>query len=346
MGSYEIYPNMYIIFVAPPGVARKSTTAGYAEEILLDVNDKLQSESINIAPTATSAQKLIETLSNTDDASLTIISSEFSSFIGTTSAAMYELLTDIFDGKRKYDRSTYSHNIQLSERPVVNLLAATTPSWIAKQPPEHFIGGGFTSRVILIFESNRRAYKMYYDDVDYDKIDKLQLVIANDLDHIATTLNGEFKHENKELRDMMEQWYQDHAKKGSVDPATSGYHERKHLYVHKIAMCLSACERDDLIITKQHFEASQKLLESIEEKMPRALSQIGSNPLGHYMYDIRDFILERGEVTKKQVARRFSNNLDMEQLSAALHSLAFTDDIEVTKNENDSANPSYKAKKK
>lgn len=304
MGSYEIYPNLYVIFVAPPGVSRKSTTAGYAEELLLNITLALKKESINIAPTSTSAQKLIETLSNTQDASLTIISSEFSSFIGTTREAMYELLTDIFDGKRKFEYATRGHGIELSERPVVNLLAATTPAWVSRQPPEYFLGGGFASRVIFVFESKRRQYRLYYSDVNYRELEILGVKLTHDLAIIAS-LKGEFQHETIALRNRMEEWYVEHAKKGVDDPRLAGYHERKHLHVHKVAMLLSAIERNDLIVTETHFDQARSMLGDVEAKMPRALSQVGSNPIGQYLYEIQDFIAEKVEVSKKKLSRGF-----------------------------------------
>ena len=341
MGSYEIYPNLYCIFVGQPGVVRKSTTAGYAEELLLEVNNILKDETMNISPTAISASKLIESISKTDDASLTIVSSEFSSFIGTSKEQMYELLTDIFDGKRKFDYATRAHSLELADQPVVNLLAATTPSWISKQPPEHFLGGGFASRVIFVYETKRRQYKMYYDDVNYKEIEDLGKLLVADLAHI-TTLKGHFKHETPELRNEMESWYKAHAEKGASDTRLSGYYERKHVHVHKVAMLLSVAERDDLIVTKAHFEAAKILLSEIEEKMPRALASIGTNPIGHHLYDMLDFIRDREEVTKKTLMARFFRDLNREQISELIDSLEVLDHITVTPN---GKNPSYKAKK-
>lgn len=344
MGSYEIYPNLYVIFVAPPGVSRKSTTAGYAEELLLNITLALKKESINIAPTSSSVSKLIETLSQTDDSSLTIISSEFSSFIGASQGAMYEFLTDIFDGKRKFEYTTRSHGTELSDKPIINLLAATTPAWVSRQPPEYFLGGGFASRVIFVFESKRRQSKLYYDNVDYRTINELTLKLTHDLAVIAQ-LNGTFKHETTTLRDEMEAWYHAHVKMGVEDTRLGGYHERKHLHIHKVAMILSACTRDDLIITKEHFEQSKLLLQDVEEKMPRALSQVGSNPIGQFLYEIRDFIVEKGEVNKKKIFARFHRDLSTDQIGQLIADLKFVDDIEISQN-NGTDNPTYRVKKK
>lgn len=341
MGSYEIFPHLYTIFVAKPGVARKSTTAGYAESLLLDVTEKLSEESINLAPTSVSASKLIETLSKTEDGSLTVISSEFSSFIGPTKEAMYELLTDIFDGKKKFDYATRGHGLELTEKPVVNLLAATTPAWISRQPPEHFLGGGFSSRVIFVFESKRRQYRLYYDDIDYKVIDFIGENLILNLEHIAN-LTGEFRHENKTLRNDMEAWYKAHAEAGTNDERMEGYYERKHVHVHKVAMLLSIAERDDFVITKGHFEMAKTLLAEIEDKMPRALASIGSNPIGHFLYDIQDFIEDREEATKKQILARFYRDLSRPEIEEIVSTLAMIGNIEFVPN---GTNPTYRSKK-
>ena len=75
LGGWDCYPFMYIIFVAPPGVARKSTTARYAENLLSSV------PLVNLAPTAITVEKLIKELERVKDSAISVFSSEFSSFI-------------------------------------------------------------------------------------------------------------------------------------------------------------------------------------------------------------------------------------------------------------------------
>lgn len=338
MGSYEIYPNLYIIFVGTPGTVRKSTTIGYAEELLLSMSELLTDSSITFASTSSSASKFIEMLSKSEDSSMTVISSEFSSFVATSKETMYELLTDIYDGKKKFSHGTRQHGFELAEEPVINLIAATTPAWISKQPPEQFLGGGFASRVLFIFEQKRRQYKLYFDDIDYEKTEIVGGILAKDLRHISS-LKGEFKHDSLTTKKMMEDWYQVHAKQGTNDSRIEGYWERKHVHVHKVAMILSVMERDDLIITQAHFEAAKLLLDELEEKMPRALSSIGSNPIGHYVYDVQDFIRDRGEVTKKVLTARFFRDLRTEELIELMDALEGMGTISILPN---GKNPTYK----
>jgi hypothetical protein len=251
MGSYEIFPNLYVLFVGPPGGPRKSTTMGYVGKILKDLKLNLD-PIVNFASTAMSDSKLVQVLSETNDGSITILSSEFASFMNISQETMFDLLTDLYDGKVSHEYSTRMHGVELVDKPCVNLLAATTPSWISTASV-HLSGGGFASRIIFVYENQVRQRKMYFDDVDWDRIATLQAQLRDDILHIAR-LDGEFSHESRALRDRMEEWYIQHAQMGDVDERIMGYFQRKHVHVHKLAMIYSVAERDDLIITEEHLK--------------------------------------------------------------------------------------------
>ena len=145
MGSYDLFPNLYFILVAEPGVARKSTTVGYGEKLLANL------DGINLSSTAVSSSKLIEDLAEAIEASMTVLPSELGSFMNISNESMYDLLTDLYDNKEVYVQGTRAHGQEKIERPCINFLAATTPKWVENQMPMHVIGGGFASRCIFVF---------------------------------------------------------------------------------------------------------------------------------------------------------------------------------------------------
>lgn len=321
MGSYAIYPNIYVIYVGPPGVVRKSTTAGYAESLLQEI------EGVNTSSTAMSASKLVEIMSETIDGSISILSSELGTFMNISKEEMYDLLTDLYDGKVKYDYATRMHGLEIVENPCVNFLAATTPSWVSEQMPTHVIGGGFASRCIFIFEEQVRRRQLYYD-LDWRKYEDLGKKLTHDLNHIAE-LEGEFRHDSKQTRDYIENWYRNNVV-DDADDRIEGYFNRKHVHVHKVAMLLSLCERDDLVITETHFNAARALLEGLEAKMPRAFSAVGRNPYSDDILKVLDFIRSfSGEaVERKVIARRFFHQLQGSELDEVLGSLVVMGELE------------------
>src|SRR3990167_2139075 len=180
LGGWSCYPHLYIIFVAPPGQARKSTTAGYSEELLHEI------KTINKAPTAVTVERMIKMLEESHDASLSIFSSEFASFIQKSGFAMYDLLTDLFDAKKHIEVQTISRKVDFAANPCINLLACTTPEWISENMP--------------------RRHQLYYEGLDYKYLEKLKAELVLDLMHISMNIKGEFKLE-EDAKSFMDQWY-------------------------------------------------------------------------------------------------------------------------------------------
>ena len=324
MGSYSIYPNLYVLFVGPPGGPRKTTTMNYSHELLHELKVNLE-PMVNFSSTAMSDSKLVEVLSQTNDGTITIHSGEFSSFVNVSKEAMFDLLTDLFEGKVSYEYSTRMHGVELVEKPCVNLLAATTPSWISSASI-HLTGGGFASRIIFVFENEVRQRRMYYDNLNWKEFEELKTALRHDL-HVINKIEGDFAHASSKVRNMMEDWYRAYADTVEGDERVAGYYQRKHIHVHKVAMILSVAERDDKIITEAHFNKAVEILEETEKKMPRALSSIGRNPFASDLEAILDYINMEGSVTKKQLIKRFYHNLESRQLEELVSSLVVMGDL-------------------
>ena len=146
LGSWECPPHLYIMFIAPPGEARKTTTQSYAIDLLEEVPDVMK------GPAIVTQASLLDKLVESEDSSVYLIAEEFSDLIMKSKGEMFEFLTSMFDGKKSIEASTISRGVQFAERPCINLLAATTPIWVSENMSEAIIGGGFASRVIFIYE--------------------------------------------------------------------------------------------------------------------------------------------------------------------------------------------------
>lgn len=298
-GSWEASPNLYIIFVAPPGKARKSTTTGYAEELL----DRVQK--ITKAPTiVTQASLLNRIVTESPDASIYILSSEFASFIKKSGVEMFEFLTDLFDGRKNIEASTISRGVEFADKPCINLLAATTPKWIAENMPESVIGGGFASRVIFIFEDKVRRRQLYYEELDQKFLSTMHDNLAEDLNHIANSCYGDFDI-SEEGKAFMESWYRANADNLPTDNyRLFGYYERKPAHIHKVAMLLHLARSDTLVVELEDFQKAIYLLELVERKLPKAFQSVGKNPYAPDMDTILEFVIERskfdGDVDNKR----------------------------------------------
>lgn len=336
MGSYTIYPNIYVFFVGPAGGPRKSTTLNYAESLLMQMDD------VKLSSTGSSASKMIETLSETPDGSIAIVSSEFATFINVTPDEMYDLLIDLYDGKIKLDYATRMHGLEIVEEPCVNLFTATTPEWISNAMPAHVIGGGFASRVIFVYENKVRHRVLYYN-LDWRTFIDLEQQLVYDLGQISEA-EGEFKHDKPTTRDAMEEWYRDTADDPVPSEKIEAYFHRKPVHIHKVAMLLSLAESNDLVITLKHFEAAKTLLETVEVKMPRVFSAVGKNPYSADVEKILDHIEKAGRpVLRHELMSRFYYDMTPEAMGGVLETLVIMDAIVMTKGQG-VANATYTIK--
>ena len=311
LGGYELFPNLYVVLVGKPAVVRKSTTVGFGEFLLNEAKD------LTFAGDVTSHSKLLSALAESPDASLIVIASEFSSLLQTTPEAMYEILTDIFDNKAKFEWSTWAHGDKSIQSPVVNLMAATTPAWISKQPPEYFVGGGFASRILFLYEEKPRQREIFYDHVDQGKIKSLGSALSEDL-KVISGIQGVFGFDSKKTKEHIRSWYKDQVPE-TEDERLQGYYGRKHAHGLKTALLLALCERNDRKITTKHWEDALEMLDYVERKMSRAFSTLGINPHAIVMEDILDYVKEHKGRNLQQIAGRFyTDGLTKEQLLSAL----------------------------
>lgn len=298
LGSWSPSPNLYVMFIAPPGKARKSTTINYAEEILDELHD------ITKAPTVVTTASLLNRLATAGDSATYILSSEFSSFIKKSGVEMFEVLTDLFDGRKNLETSTISRGIEFTEKPCINLLSATTPRWVAENMPESVIGGGFASRVVFVYEERVRRRQLFYESLNHDFLDKLKNDLVEDLRHISEECNGEFVFED-EAKAFAENWYDANADETGDNANLHGYFERKPAHIFKIAMLLHLAYSDELVITLKDLQDAIKLLEMVEKKLPRVFENTGKNQYTFEMKDIFEFIVTNQRVEQRTLFKRF-----------------------------------------
>jgi len=299
-GSWEASPNLYILFIAKAGKARKSTTANYTED-LLDYID-----GITMSPELITKESLLTTLVKSDDASMCIVAPEFGEFMVKSGPEMYGFLTNIYDGKKRITASTLSRGVEFAERPCINLLGATTPEWVAENMPASVIGGGFASRVIFINEKHVRRRQLYYESLDYDALERIRSNLVDDLDHVAH-IQGEFRIEEN-AKEFMESWYSANADAPiDTDASLSGYFERKPAHIHKVAMLIHLAYSDELIIQQSDFEAAIKLIEQIEGKLPDTFQSLGRNPYVNDLKNLVEWVTRKGRVSEIELKRKFYN---------------------------------------
>lgn len=303
MKRFQWYPSFYIIYVGPPGVVTKSTTIDIAVDLLKQV------PGIKFGPNAVTWQALVTAFAAASEAfeyrgewhpmsPLTLAASELGSLLNLQDRDMINLLIELWDGKKSYEKVTKMSGNDIIEAPWINLQAGTTPHWIADNMPQAMIGGGLSSRCIFVYGNTKEKYIAYVDEHVGDHDATLRAQLIQDLEQISM-LCGSFTI-TADARDWGRSWYEAFWKDAVSrmdDQMLEGYAARKQTHLHKLAMVLSASRGSDLIITTNDLQLANAMLLDVEKDMHRVFSRIGRTEDSMQAERFIDFIGRKGTVS-------------------------------------------------
>jgi len=317
----NIYPNMYVILVGPPGRCRKSSAISIGTRLLKELPG-VHFSSERITPEA-----LIKDLADSESvfymgrtlkmhSSLTAVSKELGTFLSMRLDDMLILLTDLYDSQ-SHDTWTYSTKgagVDKINGVWLNILGGTVPSFFMTRQIQESIGLGFTSRCIFIFADKTRKRSLAIDN-------SLQGKLISALNKIHE-LCGEFKFK-EDAWSFYEDWYL----KLPADPVTieslEPYHERKHVHVLKLAMILSASEGGNgMYITKNNIIAALNVLKDAEEHMPRVFRGTGRLATSADLERILDQIRRSDRpLSEKEILRKNYMHVTPAEIAVILETL-------------------------
>lgn len=315
MGYFNLYPNQYITLIGPPGRCKKSTAMRIGRALLSAVPDlKFTTDSVT-------RERLIQDLTQAHadgHSSMTAYSSELATLLTSSGMDMVAFLTDIYDSPHEWSHQTKMGGTNKIKAPYLNLIAATTPDWIAKAMPMDTVGIGLTSRIVFVYQDTPRV-KDPFPILSPEQVE-LQKMLLHDLAQLAM-FGGQFSL-NKEAKDYYTAWYRSRLEKPNPtgDSRLSGYFERKPMHVLKLAMVVSAALKNELELEQADIEVSLALLEQIEIKMPQVFANVGKNPLSADIDAVALAIVESGRkgLGMPELIRRFKHSLRKDELLEVL----------------------------
>lgn len=323
---FQWTPNFYIVLVAPPGISTKSTTVDVGIRFLRSLPD------VAFGPNVVTIQALITTLAEGTTSVLmpdnqyhqmsciTCVSRELGSFLDPDDRLMIDVLTDLWDGNigswKKATKSAGNDNI---ENPWINIIAATTPSWLGNNMEESAIGGGFMSRCVFVYADYKRHYASLPKYHQSKPSPQLRADLEHDLQCIGM-LRGEFNF-TPEAVVWMDQWYRAHWQT-VTSPVNGdrldGYRARKQTHILKLAMVLSAAESDDLMLTQEILEKALLIVEATERHQAKVFNNIGQSDAGRHTQMLYEIVKRAGVIERHLLLRALVRVLDEKSFAAAL----------------------------
>ena len=315
MAYFRWYANFYVLLVAPPGIVSKSTTASIGMNLLRQV------PGIKFGPDVVTWQALVKSLADGIEAfqlndewistsAITIESSELGNLLNPHDREMVDLLVSLWDGRSNFQKITKMSGNDTIQNPWVNIIACTTPAWIAGNFPEYMIGGGFTSRCVFVYAEEKDRYVAYPSLAVPKDLGATEARLVADLQHISTTHCGNYQLDREALQ-WGAAWYESHYKNRPVgldDSRFGGYIARKQTHIHKLAMVVAAAQRDALTITEEDLVTAAAMVTDLEKDMPKVFEKIGKTEESNQVDRFVESINRRGAVYYEEALKMLHIN--------------------------------------
>ena len=334
MGYFQWTPNFYIIFVAPPGIVSKSTTASIGMKLLREI------DGIHFGPDVVTWQALIQSMAESTEqveidgifypmSCITIESSEFGTFLNPNDREMVDVLTSLWDGQiGAWKKATKTQGADTIQNPWINVIACTTPSWIAGNMPEYIISGGFMSRCVVIFADTKRKLVAYPKDKMPENFLEIRGKLIHDLELISMMF-GEY-YLSKEAKIWGEMWYEEHYERvrtHAVSDQIQGYMARKQTHVHKLAMVLSAAKHNRTTIELRELKEAVGLVTKLEVDMQSIFQTISASPETQHASELVVIVRRYKKITQANLFRLVFHKMTFTEFKQALESAVNADHV-------------------
>jgi len=337
MSYYVLYPNLYIILVSDAAICRRTTAVRIGVGILEKQEKPPYIFAQKITPEALiralTGQCKIDGEGNIlSNSTACVVAEELSVFLGKEAYAsgLIAILTSLYDCGDEWPYETISRGVEIAYNTCVNLIGASSPEWLRLAIPPDAVGGGFTSRIVFVYQYRSDKVIAFPKLTDEQRTAKENLI--HDLSLIRR-LHGVFKF-SSDAHAWYVKWYKGHRMALVEAVVTDGELViRKEGILLKLAMCFSVAEDDTLVIEQRHLEMAADALEETEKFMPETLRILSSTPLGMDCTKVLTIIrrYKRG-VKHAELQRRVMYSIDSARLKDIITTLAEAQVIEVRTN--------------
>ena len=274
----DLFPNMYVLLVAPPGIG-KTILSSRVNRLWRGVED------LHVGSTSLTKAAFVDefadakrhiTRQNMTPAVLTFNSlqlaiDELGVFLPQYDSEFMSMLTSAYDCGR-YEEKRRGNDIHVEiERSQLTMYACTTPSYLNEFMPEGAWDQGFIARCLMIYSGEQKRTSLFATDRADEGLHK---TLQSDLIDM-NKMYGEFSFE-PDAQAAIDEWHMTGNEPAPTHPKLAYYLTRRTAHVLKLMMVCSAAENNGLVITYENFEQALYLLLEAEGLMPDIFRSMSS----------------------------------------------------------------------
>ena len=356
MANYDIRSNNFIVLIAPPGrnksvslilpftkvFSKLTTPVGTTEDDqnfnsgldqyglrnypLYVVQDRITPEKLAVDMTKITRLDLRLSTPAMDefyDSSVTLVTSEFGTFMGRHERYLQMFMTDMWDSKAEYSHKTKTSGEYIIKGPCLNWLACATPEQFVDNLPEDARSQGLLSRMLPIYyDGDRIPQSLVQERVSDNTVNNLR----EDLADIAK-MYGPMTFDEDAFK-IVDEDIKAGIPPEPTDNHLSEYVQRRVSHFIKIAIAVSASRRSTRKIMLEDWEFTKELLFAAEKQMPKALEGFGMGRTGRIAHDmvtwLHGTLFNNGrshmllKLFKRELLRKIPNPGELEQAIKAM----------------------------
>tara|TARA_R110000765_G_scaffold160374_1_gene264574 strand:+ start:731 stop:1996 length:1266 start_codon:yes stop_codon:yes gene_type:complete len=356
MANYDIRANLFVVLIAPPGrnksvslilpfskvFSKLTTPVGTTEDDqnfnsgldqyglrnypLYSVQDRITPEKLAVDMTRITRLDLRLSSPAMDefyDSSVTLITSEFGTFMGRHERYLQMFMTDMWDSKEEYSHKTKTSGEYIIKGPCLNWLACATPEQFVDNLPEDARSQGLLSRILPIYyDGDRIPQSLIQERVSDNTVNNLR----EDLSDIAK-MYGPMSFDEDAFK-IVDEDIKAGIPPEPTDNHLSEYVQRRVSHFIKIAIAVSASRRSTRKIMLEDWEFTKELMFAAEKQMPKALEGFGMGRTGRIAHDMLTWLhgtlFNNGrshmllKLFKRELLRKIPNPGELEQTIRAM----------------------------
>jgi hypothetical protein len=321
-----LYPNLYILLVAPPGIGKTQAIerAGFFWR---------ETTGLHVAPDSVTRASLLDTLAaaTTKDIlpngdfqmyhALNVAAGEFGVLCPAHDLEFLNTLNDLYDARKTFSeaRRHRGEKILTIDYPMLHILAGTQPMYLSALLPEAAWGMGFTARVLMIYSAEIIKTDPFEALTKGSADLKKDLVL--DLESISK-LWGAFEWTD-EAKALLKAWHAQDLAPIPTHSRLQNYNTRRLLHVLKLCMVSSLSRHSALCIELPDVQRAQSWLLEAENKMPdifREMAGQSDKAVIDDLYDVlwRLFIGNKKPIHESVIIRFLSGKVPSEKVMRVL----------------------------
>lgn len=345
--EFNIYPNLYMILVAPPGIG-KTIPSSSAIEVLrsltrkyIDAEGKPACKSIvRISPDTCTLESLYQHVSKSTEAfkdpetnklqahaSLSVcVPNELGMLFKDNPKDVVRFLNTGYDCK-SFERTTKHMGNDILQNMCLNFVGCCTVDDIAEFINGGIISTGFSSRAFFIYADQKREESVFIKQTDAQKQARKELC-----EHAMklTSIIGRVSLAPEAFQ-LINDWNKLAVRSLRINnhPVLAEYYGRKKIHLLKMAVVCHFAEKTNMVIDADDMQKAFSELALIEQDMHKAFGVVSKNPI----YDVAHEIIAHikaspeHEITRVKLLMEVFNIGNQMEIQEAINFLSETQQI-------------------